>query len=96
MDYNKRFSAAPAADIGAGTQHVHETFGVPVSFVDTSRGTFSVVNAETCFKIDRVDGLVLTASMLTGSGRVAKSFRFDLAQIRKPVLVAHHHNDDCW
>lgn len=63
--------------------------------VGTSRGTIGAANVAARPQ-SRIDGVVLTSSLLVSGGRFPGSvFDVPLARIRQPVLIVHHNNDEC-
>jgi dienelactone hydrolase len=95
-----RESAEHVADIGAAIAWARQRFGKPVWLVGTSRGTHSVAFAATSLGgAAAPDGIVLTSSVLARS-RVGQTTarpvqELPLEQLKMPVLVAHHAQDEC-
>jgi pimeloyl-ACP methyl ester carboxylesterase len=99
LDGRLRESAEHAADLGAVIAWAHGRFARPVWIVGTSRGTQSAAHAAvTLTGAAAPDGLVL-ASTILASDRRAPAARpvqeMGLEQLRIPVLVAHHEQDQC-
>jgi hypothetical protein len=96
MESDFRQSATHAADIGRVMVALRKTYDLPIWLVGTSRGTVSVANAGIRLRESPPDGLVLTSSIAHENPRGGNLLDLNLGEIRPPVLVAHHLEDDCW
>jgi hypothetical protein len=96
LDSDFRESAAHAEDIRRVMAAVRKAYDLPVWLVGTSRGTISVANAGIRLRASPPDGLVLTSSIGHENPRGGNLLDLELGDIRAPVLVAHHLEDDCW
>ena len=67
---------------------------VKVFLVGTSRGTVSAGYAGAALS-DRIDGVVLTASLFNASRGGAGLSDFDFGTVRVPMLLVHHRLDGC-
>lgn len=87
-----------ARDIGMVLVDVKKRFpGLPVYLVGTSRGTVSAAYVGRAVGTDAA-GVVLTSSVyLATTGRRAQAglSGFDFADIKPPVLLVHHAEDNC-
>jgi len=86
-----------AKDVGAVIKHLRAKYALPVWLVGTSRGTNSVANAGLRLKSNKLDGIVLTATMLAFNGRWGGDWvtNMDIEKIEMPVLIVHHKKDKC-
>lgn len=90
-----RRSPDHAADIRAVIAWLRGHYTLPVWLVGTSRGTLSAAYvAVELSDGGGPDGLVLTSSLLNDRREGAVT-ALDLARLRIPVLVVHHHDDGC-
>jgi len=93
-----RESPEHAADLAAVIAWSRQRFSRPVWIVGTSRGTQSAAHAAVSLSgAGAPDGVVLTSSILAAT-RLNPSTPvqdMNLEQIRVPVLVAHHEQDQC-
>lgn len=62
-------------------------------FVSTSRGTTSVVSGASQLDVHRLDGIVLTSSMLAPVTNGNQVFDSSLEKISIPALITHHQED---
>lgn len=87
-----------ARDIGVVLADVKKRFpGLPVYVVGTSRGTVSAAYVGRVLGTD-VTGVVLTSSVYRANpGRRGQAglSGFDFADIKTPLLLAHHYDDGC-
>ena len=95
MDDGFRLGAAHAEDIGRVVADLKKRFpGLPVFLVGTSRGTVSA--AATGARLgQRVDGVVLTATVFLANRRHRGLSGFDYSSIPSPLLFVHHVEDGC-
>lgn len=90
-----RLGAAHAEDVGRVVADLRSRFaGLPVILVGTSRGTVSAASAASRLG-NRVDGVVLTATLFLASRRGPGLSGFDFSAIRVPLLFVHHVDDGC-
>jgi len=91
-----RTSPEHRTDVRAVIAYMRKRFGAPVWLVGTSRGTVSAAAGALLDRGDGPDGVVLTASVTRASSRRPVNLDdVDLGQIRVPVLVVHHKDDEC-
>lgn len=83
------------ADLLAVMRWLRQQSPLPVWLVGTSRGTQSAAYVAT--QLDKAaggpDGLVLTSTILTDTGRAVP--RMPVDELKIPVLVVHHTQDGC-
>ena len=85
-----------AADLKAVMAWLRGRYALPIWLVGTSRGTLSAAFvAVELSQAGGPDGLVLTSSLLNDR-REGSVTSLDLARLRIPVLVVHHHDDGCF
>lgn len=91
---NFRQTPEHATDVAHVIEAVRKEANVPVWLVGTSRGTTSAAYAAIALKEGGPDGIVLSSSIVGGrdSGNLIQT---NLAEIRVPVLVVHHEQDEC-
>jgi pimeloyl-ACP methyl ester carboxylesterase len=92
------------AEFRAGPEHLEDLrilvdrvgkeFGKPVWLVATSRGTISAAAAASALPPPSIAGVVLTSSVTNGNNTVPVP-SLALQEIRVPVLVMHHKQDQC-
>ena len=87
MDDHFRSSKAHHADIRAAVDFLVREGAREVFLVGTSRGTLSVGYLASVMTHPNVKGYVLTASM--------EDVVFYTDKIKRPVLMAHHADDEC-
>jgi pimeloyl-ACP methyl ester carboxylesterase len=95
-----RDSPEHAADLGAAIAWARRAFRQPVWLVGTSRGTHSAANAAVRLQGEQApDGIVLTSTILEsnrfGASTAQPVQQWPLEQLRMPVLVMHHREDQC-
>mgnify|MGYP003571099433 FL=1 len=97
-----RIDAAHAEDIGRVIADLRKRTGLPVWVVGTSRGGISAANAASRLSgAEAPDGVVMTSPVTSGKIGVAKPwvadtvFSLPLENIRMPVLVVVHADDQC-
>ena len=89
-----RHSDEHARDIGAVVDYMKTKAPVPVWLVGTSRGTESA--AAVAIKLGpRIDGVVLTSSIVVDNRGGSSVLRLPLSAIRVPVLAVAHRDDNC-
>lgn len=90
-----RQDADHAADLKAAIAWVRASASIPVWLVGTSMGTLSAAHGAIELQgAAGPDGIVLTSSILAWRGtRPVPAMALD--QIRVPVLIVHHENDQC-
>ncbi len=93
LDHPWRVSAQHAQDALAVIENVKRKSNVPLWLVGTSNGTISATALGIALQ-ERVQGLVLTASVLTWKIPQAVP-RQDVGKISVPVLFYHHKDDSC-
>jgi pimeloyl-ACP methyl ester carboxylesterase len=85
-----------AADIAAVVAELKKRFAdVPVYLVGTSRGSVSAAATGRAVG-ESVSGVVLTSSMYLGARSGPGLSGFDYTQIKVPVLLVHHTEDNCF
>ena len=92
-----RTSPEHSADIDAIIKYLRRYSKGPVFLIGTSRGTISAAGIAARLTPEKLAGIVLTASV-TRYNRGRDKDRVEtakLANIRVPVLLAHHKDDDC-
>ena len=90
-----RLGAAHAEDIGRVVADLRSRFpGLPIFLVGTSRGSISAASAGRRLG-NRVDGVVLTATLFLASRRGPGLSGFDFSSIPVPLLFVHHPDDGC-
>ncbi len=90
-----RNTADHVADIDATIAYLTKTVELPVWLVGTSRGTESVTYAG-IHSSRKLDGLVLTSSIVTSDGDGTSLTELALDQISAPVLLVAHNDDQCY
>ncbi|WP_146186305.1 alpha/beta hydrolase [Limnohabitans sp. WS1] len=93
LDHQWRVSAQHAQDVSAVIDSLKVNSNVPLWLVGTSNGTISATALGIALP-DKVQGLVLTASVLTWKIPQAVP-RQDVGKISAPVLFYHHKEDSC-
>jgi pimeloyl-ACP methyl ester carboxylesterase len=94
LDAQFRAGAEHVEDVRILVDRVARDFGKPVWLVATSRGTISAAAAAIALAPSAIAGLVLTSSVTNGNNTVPLP-SLALQEIRVPVLVLHHKNDEC-
>lgn len=95
--YGFRRSAKHAADVRAVIEYLRTRYVLPVWLVGTSRGTISVANAAARLSEGGPDGIVLSATVTQVSNSGGDTvYDTRLEDIRVPVLLVHHRDDDCY
>ncbi len=93
LDTDYRVTKPHINEIERVVQFAKKTFKKPIWLIGTSRGTVSATAAAIALGASNVNGLVLTSSVTdfkkNGIGSQA------LEQLKIPVLIVHHHNDQC-
>ena len=87
MDDHFRSSKAHHADIKASVDFLVEEGAREVFLIGTSRGTLSAAYLASVMTHANVKGYVLTASL--------EDVVFYTEKIKRPVLMAHHADDEC-
>ena len=87
MDDHFRSSKAHHTDIKAAVDFLVSEGAREVFLVGTSRGTLSAAYLASVMTHPNIKGYVLTASVET--------IIFDTERIERPVLMAHHADDEC-
>jgi pimeloyl-ACP methyl ester carboxylesterase len=98
-----RTSDEHAQDIKAVITYLKNKFNIPVWLVSTSRGTLSAASCAIRLK-DKVDGVVLTASMTRTKEKWKRMhgvypnyiLSMELDQISVPTLIISHKDDKCF
>ena len=94
--WNFRTTEKHARDVAAVIAEMRREAAVPVWLIGTSMGTLSAANAAARLKEGGPDGVVLTSSVTEMSRKSTESvLTIDLDQIRVPLLVVNHRDDDC-
>lgn len=93
-DSHTRVSDEHIEDIRKTVEYLKKFAGLPVWLVGTSRGTVSVTAAAIAFGNEELAGIVLTSS-ITEDKHGESVLNQKLDAIRIPVLVLHHHYDEC-
>ncbi len=93
LDHQWRVSAQHAQDVSAVIDSIKGISKVPLWLVGTSNGTISATALGIALQ-EKVQGLVLTASVLTWKIPQAVP-RQDVGKISAPVLFYHHKEDSC-
>lgn len=93
LDHQWRVSAQHAQDLLAVIDSLKSKSNVPLWLVGTSNGTISATAMGIALQ-EKVQGLVLTASVLTWKIPQAVP-RQDVGKISVPVLFYHHKEDSC-
>jgi predicted alpha/beta-hydrolase family hydrolase len=93
-----RTSKDHAADIQAVIKHLRKYSKGPVILVGTSRGTISAAGVAAHLPTGMVAGVVLTATVTryNNGNNKHRVQNAKLANIRVPVLLAHHKDDTCY
>jgi pimeloyl-ACP methyl ester carboxylesterase len=94
LDAEFRASPEHVEDVKILVDRVARDFGKPVWLVSTSRGTISAAAAAIALPAGAIAGLVLTSSITNGNNTVPLH-TLALQEIRVPVLVMHHKQDEC-
>jgi pimeloyl-ACP methyl ester carboxylesterase len=96
LDYDFRIRPEHVADVAAVVEAVRARTDRPIFLAGFSRGNLSVTNAAARLPPDSIAGVIL-ASPVTVRAGIARTSVHDtpLAQIRVPVLVLNHEDDDC-
>jgi hypothetical protein len=94
LDYGYRVGSVHLQDVRATMNWVKAQSALPVWIVGTSRGTISSAHAAINLKEPQVEGLVLTASVVTykKTGAIPKQ---DVGSLAIPVLLYHSEADAC-
>ncbi len=87
MSDDFRVSKEHHSDIRAAVDFLVSEGACEVFLVGTSRGTLSVAYLATVMTHANVEGYVLTASL--------EDVVFHTEKIKRPVLMAHHADDEC-
>ncbi len=90
-----RNTADHVADIDATIAYLTTTIRLPVWLVGTSRGTESAAYVG-IHGSRKIDGLVLTSSIVKSDGDGTSLTDLALAQISAPVLLVAHNDDQCY
>lgn len=93
LDHQWRVSAQHVQDVSAVIDSIKGKSNVPLWLVGTSNGTISATALGIALQ-EKVQGLVLTASVLTWKIPQAVP-RQDVGKISAPVLFYHHKDDSC-
>jgi pimeloyl-ACP methyl ester carboxylesterase len=93
LDHAWRVSAQHAQDVSAVMESVRAKSNLPIWLIGTSNGTISATALGIALQ-DKVQGLVLTASVVTWKIPQAVP-RQDVPKIKVPVLFYHHRDDAC-
>lgn len=92
-----RATETHARDIGKIIDDVQRRTGRPVWLIGTSRGTISVVNAGARLYNRHLAGLVLMSTVtIPGGSNSGTVYDAPIKNIRVPVLIVHHEDDDCF
>ena len=94
VEYADRLSPEHLQDIKRVVEYLKTDTGLPVWLVGTSRGTVSATAAAIDFGNELLDGIVLTASVVSYKKAGAVPTQ-DIGKIQIPVLVVHHEKDGC-
>jgi predicted esterase len=96
LDYDFRVRPEHVTDVAAVVAAVRARTEAPIFLAGFSRGTISVTNAAARLPPATIAGVIL-ASPVTVRADIARTSVHDtpLAQIRVPVLVLNHADDDC-
>ncbi len=94
MWYGFRTSREHVQDIETVIDYLKQQANVPVWLVGTSRGTESA--AHVAINSDKVDGLVLTASLSRPQRKGTEVTAMELNKITVPTLVVSHIKDECF
>lgn len=90
-----RTTADHAQDVQAVIDFLRQKYKKPVWLIGTSRGTLSAANAAArLHKPNGPDGLVLTASVVSGNYRQTL-YDVELDAIKAPTLFVHNRSDEC-
>ena len=87
MSDDFRVSKEHHSDIRAAVDFLVSEGACEVFLIGTSRGTLSVAYLATVMTHANVEGYVLTASL--------EDVVFHTEKIKRPVLMAHHADDEC-
>jgi pimeloyl-ACP methyl ester carboxylesterase len=93
LDHQWRVSPQHAQDVLAVINNVKKNSNVPVWLIGTSNGTISATALGIALQ-EKVQGLVLTASVLTWKISQAVP-RQEVQKITVPVMFYHHKDDAC-
>jgi pimeloyl-ACP methyl ester carboxylesterase len=94
MWYGFRTSDAHIRDIEEIVDYLKRKKDVPVWLIGTSRGTESA--AHIAIHSNKIDGLVLTASLSRPQRKGAQVTAMELDKITIPTLVVAHKKDECF
>lgn len=96
LTFDYRMTEEHAGDIKKAIKKLRKSYpGLPVWLIGTSRGSTSVANVAATINDGGPDGLVLTSSVGISNKHGGNILDFDLENIKIPVLVAHHEEDEC-
>jgi hypothetical protein len=91
-----RDSKDHAADIAAAIAYMRNRYQLPVWLSGTSRGAVSVASAAARLQGQAApDGIVMTSSLFESNANGASVMNVELDQIRVPVIIGHHLDDEC-
>ena len=93
-DHHIRTNDEHIEDIRKTVEYLKKYASLPVWLVGTSKGTISVTAAAIAFGNEELAGIVLTSSITESTEMGAVPYQ-KLDAIRIPVLVLHHHYDEC-
>jgi dienelactone hydrolase len=94
MWYGFRASKEHIQDIETVIDYLKQQANVPIWLIGTSRGTESV--AHIAIHSNKVDGLVLTASLSRPQRKGTEVTAMELDKITVPTLVVSHKKDECF
>ncbi len=94
LDYAYRTTPDHLSDIGQVIAYVKQQSPAPLWLVGTSRGTISATAAAIRWQELGLAGLVVSSSIVAADkpGNLPSQ---NLAELRLPVLLAHHRQDQC-
>jgi hypothetical protein len=96
LSYETRVGADHLADVAAVIAAVRARTQLPILLAGFSRATLSAAGGAASLGPDILAGVILASSVTVRAG-IARYTVHDtaLGEIRVPVLVLHHDNDDC-
>lgn len=94
MPLGFRTSPEHAADMAVVANYMTDVARVPLWLVGTSRGTESAASVAIQLQ-DPIAGLVLTSTVSEANPRMSSVLDMALDQLKMPVLIAAHRQDQC-
>jgi hypothetical protein len=93
LDVDYRITKPHMNEIERVVKFAKQEFKMPVWLIGTSRGTVSATAAAIAFGPSTISGPVLTSSVTDARKNGVGTQAIDT--IKMPVLIVHHHNDQC-